>query len=89
MNIQKLKQKIIQNTQIKKVFIHGDTQHVYITAIGDIFSNMSDIQKQKIIYQPLTKYIMEKKIHAITINTFTELEWIKKNKNNINNAKYQ
>lgn len=78
MNIQNLKLHIQQHVKLKKIYLKGDTNHVHIIAVGEIFYNMKNIQRQKIIYQPLTSYIIQKKIHAVTIDTFTPEEWKKK-----------
>lgn len=78
MKIEKLKLHIQNNVPLEKIYLKGNKDHIHIIAIGNIFQNMKNIEKQKIIYKPLTKYIIKKKIHAITIETFTIKEWEKK-----------
>ncbi|WP_343182395.1 BolA/IbaG family iron-sulfur metabolism protein [Buchnera aphidicola] len=80
MKNEKLKLHIIKHVELKKLYIEGNEDHIDITAIGNIFNGISNIKRQQLIYKPITKYILEKKIHAITIHTFTEQEW--KNKKN-------
>lgn len=75
-----LKEYILENVQLSNIYLKGDNNHIHIIAIGDIFIGMKNIQKQQIIYKPLTKYIIKKKIHAVTIDTFTNQEWEKKRK---------
>ncbi|MCW5197183.1 BolA family protein [Buchnera aphidicola] len=79
-----MKNKDIQSYLMKtipldKLYVTGDNNHIKIVAIGKIFEGINNVQKQQIIYKPLTKYIIEKKIHAISIHTFTLKEWKKKN----------
>ncbi|CAL4322111.1 BolA/IbaG family iron-sulfur metabolism protein [Buchnera aphidicola] len=75
MNTIDLKSHIMKHVQLKKLYLTGDKNHIHIIAIGEIFIGMSSIEKQKTIYQPIIKYIVEKKIHAVTIDTFTVDEW--------------
>lgn len=73
-----------QNIILKKILVTGNSNHITILAVGNIFTNMSTVKRQQLIYSPLTHLISEKHIHAITINTFSPKEW-EKNKNiNIN-----
>ncbi|CAL4042973.1 Acid stress protein IbaG [Buchnera aphidicola (Phyllaphis fagi)] len=81
MNNIDIKSYLMKQIPLDKLYIKGDNNHIKITAIGKIFHGMNNIQKQQVIYKPLTKYIIEKKIHAISINTFTLEEWNKKNIN--------
>ncbi|WWP02655.1 MAG: BolA/IbaG family iron-sulfur metabolism protein [Candidatus Dasytiphilus stammeri] len=59
----------------KNVYITGDSQHLQIIAISDNFLGMSRVQKEQIIYAPLMKYIINKKIHSISIKTYSFNEW--------------
>lgn len=64
---------------LEKIYVTGDNNHIKIIAIGDIFQGISQMKKQQIIYAPLIDIITEKKIHAVSIETYTKEEW-KKNK---------
>lgn len=79
MNIEELKNYIKKHVSLEKIYLKGNKDHIHIFAIGKIFIGLSEMEKQKIIYKPLAKYILEKKIHAVTIDTFTPNEWVKKN----------
>lgn len=72
---------LYKKLKLEEIYVTNDGKHYRIIAIGKIFKNINNIQKQKIIYQPLTKYILNNTIHAVSIKTYTPKEW-KKIKNN-------
>ncbi|CAL4322215.1 BolA family protein [Buchnera aphidicola] len=81
MNTLEIESCIKKAVELNNIYIIGDLNHIKIIAIGNIFIGMNNVQKQQIIYKPITKYIMKKKIHAISIYTFTLKEWEKKKGN--------
>lgn len=60
--------------------INDDNGHFTIFAIGEIFSELSNLKKQQIIYEPLMEDILNKNIHAISIKSFSPIEWINNKK---------
>ncbi|XBC39070.1 MAG: BolA/IbaG family iron-sulfur metabolism protein [Buchnera aphidicola (Nurudea shiraii)] len=60
---------------LKEIKVKGDTKHLEIIAIDNIFQNKSEVEKQKIIYTQLMNYITENKIHSISIKTYSIQEW--------------
>lgn len=79
MNINKIKEKIICQLNLKHLIIHKEGDNFRIIAVGDIFEGLNPVKRQKLIYAPLMKYILNKKIHALHIKVYSSLEW--KNKN--------
>ncbi|BBI01303.1 putative DNA-binding transcriptional regulator [Buchnera aphidicola (Nipponaphis monzeni)] len=78
-----LKEKIkilLKNIPLDRLNVSQDVNLIKITAVGNIFLNMTSVQRQQVIYNPLIELITEKHIHAITINTYTAKEWSIKNK---------
>lgn len=75
MKIKNIKNNIKKKISLQKIYIEGDENHLKITAIGDIFQNMSSLKRQKSIYSCLTKYFEKKRIHAVTIHAYTISEW--------------
>ncbi|QCI16625.1 BolA family transcriptional regulator [Buchnera aphidicola (Aphis craccivora)] len=72
-----------QKLNLEQIYVTGDNNHIKIIAIGDIFKGVNQVKRQQIIYKPLIDMILEKKIHALSITTYTKEEWKKNNKNNI------
>ncbi|CAL4322805.1 Acid stress protein IbaG [Buchnera aphidicola (Thelaxes suberi)] len=80
MIIKKIKKIIQEKISLQEIYVEGDENNIKIIAVDKIFHNMNSLQRQKIIYAPLTVYITNKTIHAINIYTFTPEEWKKKSK---------
>ena len=55
--------------------IQKDHAHYQVIAIGDVFSGLSPVKKQQLIYGCLNSYIMDGTIHAVIIKTYTPSEW--------------
>ncbi|VFP79253.1 BolA/IbaG family iron-sulfur metabolism protein [Buchnera aphidicola] len=79
MKSNKISVLIKEKLKLKKVIINKQYNNIIITAIGDFFIGMNSLEKQKNIYKILMPYFLKKKIHAVTINTYTISEWNKKN----------
>lgn len=63
------------NLPLSFVKADGDGSHFQVIAVGDCFDGVSRIQKQKMIYGPLQEHISSGALHALTIKTFTEVQW--------------
>jgi len=75
MNNQNIKSILIKELNLEKVYITGDSNHIKIIAIGDIFQGMTQVKRQQIVYTPLINMITEKYIHALSIMSYTSEEW--------------
>ncbi|AMA65008.1 transcriptional regulator BolA [Candidatus Arsenophonus lipoptenae] len=83
MDKNEIKQILIKQLKLNKVFVNGNGNNFQIIAIDDMFIGKSRIEKQQIIYRPLMEYIIDNRIHALSIKTYTSLEWIKDHKLNV------
>ncbi|AEO08730.1 putative DNA-binding transcriptional regulator [Buchnera aphidicola str. Ak (Acyrthosiphon kondoi)] len=79
MNNQDITSLLINKLNLEKAYVTGDTNHIKIIVIGNLFKDMSQVKRQQIVYTPLIKMITEKHIHAVSIMSYTPEEW-KKNK---------
>lgn len=70
-----IKQLLLKNLVLEKVYVFVDGKNCKIIAIDHIFSNKSTLEQHKLIYAPLMKYITNNKIHAISIHVFCPDEW--------------
>ncbi|CAL4323509.1 Acid stress protein IbaG [Buchnera aphidicola (Eriosoma lanigerum)] len=75
----KIKSILMKSISLQQVNITGDHNHIEIIAIGKIFLGMNNVKRQQTIYVPLMKYFANQEIHAVSIKTFTPIEWDKKN----------
>ena len=77
MNINSIKQKVndkISGARVEVVDTTGTGDHFSIVVISDIFNKMTLINRHKLIYQSLDKYVT-KEIHALQIKAYTEEEF--------------
>lgn len=77
MNIATIKEKLEQVLELDECIVKGENGTFEVIAVGDIFSDLSRVKKQQIIYGPLTAEIASNAIHALTIKAFTPDEWQK------------
>ncbi|QCI17778.1 BolA family transcriptional regulator [Buchnera aphidicola (Acyrthosiphon lactucae)] len=86
MDNQDIKSLLITKLNLENAYITGDSNHIEIIAIGDIFKGASQVKRQQIVYTPLIKIITEKHIHAVSIISYTPKEWEQNKK--INNSNH-
>ena len=77
MNINSIKQKVkneISGARVEVVDTTGTGDHFSILVVSDIFNKMTLINRHKLIYHSLDKYVT-KEIHALQIKAYTEEEF--------------
>jgi len=77
MNIETIKEKLQQALVLDECIVKGENGTFQVIAVGDIFSGLSRVKKQQVIYGPLTEEIASNAIHALTIKALTPDEWQK------------
>lgn len=75
-----IKKILLQSLSLNKVYVFVDGSHYKIIAIDKIFNNKSILERHKLIYAPLVKYIKNNMIHSISIHAFCPESWGEKNK---------
>ncbi|MFT6987018.1 MAG: acid stress-induced BolA-like protein IbaG/YrbA [Psychromonas sp.] len=77
MNIEIIKEKLQQALVLDECIVKGENGSFQVIAVGDVFSDLSRVKKQQMIYGPLTDEIASNAIHALTIKALTPDEWQK------------
>lgn len=77
MNIEIIKEKLEKALVLDKCIVKGENGSFQVIAVGDVFSDLSRVKKQQLIYGPLTEEIASNAIHALTIKALTPDEWQK------------
>jgi acid stress-induced BolA-like protein IbaG/YrbA len=77
MKIEEIKEKLEQALVLDECIVKGESGNFQVIVVGDIFSDLSRVKKQQIVYEPLTAEIASNEIHALTIKAFTPDEWQK------------
>ena len=77
MDIEKIKEKLQQALALDECIVKGDNGNFQVIAVSELFSGLSRVKKQQVIYAPLTAEIETNAIHALTIKALTPDEWQK------------
>ncbi|WP_392567130.1 BolA family protein [Utexia brackfieldae] len=57
-----------------------DGSHFQIIAVSDIYADLSRVKKQQTIYGPLSAFIADNRIHALSVKTYTNAQWQRERK---------
>ena len=58
-------------SRIEVIDMTSDSNHFSVLIISDIFSDLSLIDRHKLVYSALNQYIETGEIHALTIKSYT------------------
>ncbi|UIN07788.1 BolA family iron metabolism protein IbaG [Yersinia ruckeri] len=75
METTEIKDVLMRALALDEVQVTGDGSHFQVIAVGELFTEMSRVKKQQIVYAPLMEYIADNRIHALSIKTYTPQEW--------------
>ncbi|URJ24492.1 BolA/IbaG family iron-sulfur metabolism protein [Candidatus Blochmanniella camponoti] len=79
MNVDEIKSILLKDLILDKAYVSLCENNYQIIAISHIFHDgMTELERHKIIYAPLMKYILNNEIHSISIQAFNPKEWNKK-----------
>lgn len=78
MNENEVKDILLKNLLLDKVYVSFYENNCQIIAISHIFYNMSELERHKMIYAPLMQHISNNEIHSVSIQAFNPEEWNKK-----------
>lgn len=70
--IKKLIEAGLTNAQ---AFVEGDGAHFTATVVCPLFSGKSRIQKQQLVYDTVKAELLDGRLHALSLKTFTPEEW--------------
>lgn len=70
-----IKQLLLSRLVDCDVEVSGDGRHFDIVVVGDIFSGLSAVKKQQVVYGALQAEIADGSIHAVNMKTLTRAEW--------------
>ena len=70
-----IKQLLLSRLADCEVEVSGDGRHFDIVVVGDIFSGLSPVKKQQVVYGALQAEIADGSIHAVNMKTLTRAEW--------------
>lgn len=75
MDVSQIEKLINDALSLDELHVKFDGSQCQITAVSDMFEELSRVKRQQAVYAPLTQMINEGTIHAVTIKTFTKAQW--------------
>jgi len=79
MDVDDIKNILLKNLALDEAYVSLYKDNYQIIAVSHIFyDGMTELERHKIIYAPLMKYILNNEIHSISIQAFNPQEWNKK-----------
>lgn len=79
MDAAQVKQEIEAQLPGAEVYPSGEGCNFAVTVVGDMFTGLSPVKKQQLVYGCLTQHIADGTIHALTIKAYTPEQWQKLN----------
>ncbi len=79
MEIEDIKNLIRQGLPDAEITITGDGQHFDAVIVSDEFSNLNSVKRQQLVYATVAEQIGSGKLHALSLKTFTKVEWVELN----------
>lgn len=55
--------------------IQGEGCNFQVIAVGDVFEGLSPVKRQQLIYGALSDEIASGALHAVSIKTYTPVQW--------------
>jgi len=73
-SIKNIIQDALNKSQVEVIDTTGGGDHFSVVVISDIFENMNLVNRHKLIYNALNKFL-NKEIHALQLKTLTKKEF--------------
>lgn len=80
MEAAEVKAVLEQTLELTECHVENDGSHYQVIAVGEMFAELSRVQAQQAIYQPLSAQIADGSLHALTIKTYTPEKWQRERK---------
>lgn len=74
---EQIQHTIADGQDVSEVTVTGDGYHFQAVVISDQFEGLSRVARQQWVYAKLKPWILSGALHAISIQTWTTLEWEK------------
>ena len=55
--------------------IQGEGCNFQVVAVGEVFTGLSPVKRQQLIYGALSEEIASGALHAVSIKTYTPVQW--------------
>ncbi|WP_225639202.1 BolA family protein [Candidatus Profftia sp. (ex Adelges kitamiensis)] len=75
MDNNEIKNLLINALSPQEVYVTCNGNHVQVIIVCEQFIGISNVKKQQVVYAPLMKYIVNSRIHSLSIKALTPKEW--------------
>lgn len=75
MNPDDVQQRIAAGLPDCEVTVTGDGSHFEARVVGNVFTGLTSVKKQQMVYATVNDLITSGDLHALTIKTYTPEEW--------------
>ncbi|RDI38453.1 BolA family protein [Aquicella lusitana] len=75
MQPEEIKHLIEAGLKGSEAYVEGDGTHFTAAVICPVFAGRSRIQKQQLVYDTVRAQLLDGRLHALSITTFTPEEW--------------
>ena len=72
---EEIEERIKNSGDVFYIKVEGDGYKYQLTLVSNVFLGKSKVARQQWVYAQLNDYITTGKLHAISMNTWTEEEW--------------
>lgn len=80
MDLEQIKSTLMSELNLEDALIKSDGSHFQITAIGTCFEGLSRVKQQQLVLKPLSSFIADGSMHAVSIKAYTPEAWEKDKK---------
>lgn len=75
METHEIKKILMHALALDEAYVNSAGSYFQVIAVSKQFAGMSRVKKQQMIYAPLMEYILDNRIHALSIKAYTPAEW--------------
>ncbi|MCR3754631.1 MAG: acid stress protein IbaG [Candidatus Westeberhardia cardiocondylae] len=74
-NSVEIKEVLEKELVADEIYVYQDGKHFRVIVVSAYFVGMNRVDRQKMVYAPLTTFIVNNCIHSVSIFTYTPVEW--------------
>ncbi|WP_299264918.1 BolA family protein [uncultured Psychrosphaera sp.] len=80
MELKDIEERLASELQLDEVSVKSDGSHFQIIAVGTCFEELSRVKQQQLVLKPLSGYIADGSMHAVSIKAYTPKAWARDKK---------
>ena len=65
----------MSNLNLEHLDVKSSGSHYDIIAVSHDFNGLTTLKRHQLVYKFIAEYIKDNSMHAVTLNTYSKLEW--------------